>query len=340
MARPTPRELRRRLRRLDADALARFVAALWAASGWSTAVRDGRVVARRHDPRTERRDLAVVAGHADVARTLARVPDEADALVTPVGDREARLLAARSDLRVVDAEALQERLTYGVDADVREHLLAEHVPDGEPLVGRRSVLSAVALGAGVFGGGALAPAGGPDVATDAEVWYDLGGPTPGAPGLGDPDDEHAPEEPPGDGGTPTTTGPDGGTAPSDRRTPTPVTDCESDPRRALAAQLTTFRREVAVHDDLDLVAERSVGYDVGEAIEALVAALNELGYEPFRNAEDVDVGEPRESTAGPVLPVAVVTGDDTVGYEFTMTRTPGGCWLAESAELVDTTGSR
>ncbi len=321
MARLTPRELRRRLRRLDVDGLARFVAALWAASGWSTSVQDRRVVARRHEPSTGRRDLAVVAGHVDVARALARVPEDADAVVTPVGEREASLLSARTDLPVLEAGALHERLTYGVDAAAREHLLAECLPDDEWAVPRRSVLSTVAVGGGVFVGGALAPASPGRSQFQGSMWHELGGPGPSAPGLGKPDDEYAPVDAGDAARTPT---------------PTPVTDCESDPRRALAAQISTFRREVAVHNEIVLEGERPVGYDLGEGTEALVAALQELGYEPFREARDVDLGEPRESTAGTVVQVTVLTDvGERVGYEFTMARTAGGCWLVDEAERVD-----
>jgi hypothetical protein len=321
MTRPTPRELRRWLRRIDADSLARFVAALWAASGWSTSVQDGQVVARRHEPRTERRDLAVVAGHVAVARTLARVPDDADALVTPVDEREARLLSARTDLTVFGAGELHERLTYGVDAVAREHLIAEHLSDGERLVPRRSVLSTVAVGAGVFAGGALAPATPSQPEFEGSMWHDLGGPGPSAPGLGEPDDEYAPVDALDEDHT---------------STPTPPTACESDPRRALAAQIATFRREVAVHNDIVVEGERPVGYDPGDGTESLVVALQELGYEPFREARDVALGEPRETTARTVVPVTVRTDvGDRVTYEFTMTQTAGGCWLTDEAELVD-----
>lgn len=137
MTRPTVRQLRRRLRALDRRQFARFVAALWAAAGWSTAVRDGRVVARRHEPRRERRDLAVVGGGRDVAATLAVAPRDADALVTPVGERTARLLAARTDLEVVDAAALHERLTDDVDAELRDRIVAELLEGDAGLVGRQ-----------------------------------------------------------------------------------------------------------------------------------------------------------------------------------------------------------
>jgi hypothetical protein len=325
MARPTSRELRRRLRRLDVDSLAQFVAALWAASGWSTSVQDRRVVARRNEPSTERRDLAVVAGHVDVARTVARVPDDVDALVTPVGEREARLLSARTDLPVVDAGELHERLTYGVDAPAREQLLAERVPGDEEVVPRRSVLSTVAVGAGVLAGGALAPASPSQSQFQGRARHELGGPGPGKPVLGDPDDEYALVE----------------EAVEDRSpTPTPVTACENDPRRALAAQIATFRRAVAVHNDVVIEGERPVGYDLGEGTEALVAALQTLGYEPFREARDVGLGEPRGTASGTVVPVTVLTDDDErVAYEFTMSRTDGGCWLTDGAELVDPDGS-
>jgi hypothetical protein len=321
MTRLTPRELRRRLRRLDADSLARFVAALWAASGWSTSVQDRRVVARRYEPRTERRDLAVVAGHVDVARALARVPDDVDAVVTPVGEREARLLSARTDLPVVDAGELHERLTYGVDAAAREHLLAEHVPDAEGVVSRRSVLSTVAVGAGVFAGGALAPASTSQSQFQGSMWHDLGGPGPSAPGLGEPDDEYAPVDQPEEDRSPT---------------PTPVAACESDPRRALVAQIAKFRREVAVHSDFFIEGRGLPGYDLDEATRALAAALQEVGHEPFREARDVGLGEPRDTAAGTVVPVTVLTDDgERVAYEVTMVRTAGSCWLADEAELVD-----
>jgi hypothetical protein len=335
MARPSPRQLRRRLRRLDDRDLARFVAALWAAGGWSTAVREGRVVALRHDRATERLDLAVVAGPVGVAGTLARTPDDADAVVTPVGERTARLLAARTDRPVVDAADLHERLTYAVPGEAREHLLAEHLPE-QARVERRQVLSSLALGGGVLGGGALRTTGG-ERTTASSVWYDLGGPTPGAPGLGDADDEDAP--PDGTGGPTTPTG-EGAATPTGERTIAPLetngAGCDGGPREALREQLVTFRREVAVHSDTGVEGEKPVGYDLGIATESFLAAVEGVSYEPFRQVESLSVGEPREDADDAVVPLRLVTDDGrTVRYEFALRQNPAGCWRTTDAERLD-----
>lgn len=157
MASTTGRVLRRRLRRLDTAGLARFVAALWATTGWSTAVRGRRVIAERRDPRRERRVLAVVAGPGSAAATLFRPPSDADLLVAPVGHWTGRALAGRTGLSVVDANDLAERLTYAVDAEARDHLLGSYLPGSGEVTTRRAAVSMAAVALGVATAHGVAP---------------------------------------------------------------------------------------------------------------------------------------------------------------------------------------
>lgn len=312
MTPPTPGALRRRLRRLDRAGLARFVAALWAASGWSAAVEDGRVVAHRAPPGRQRRVLAVATG---LRAGLAGARDGADLLVAPVGERAARLLAARTGLEVVDAEGLHERLVYGVGAEAREHLLAEFVPPARPGPSRRAVLSALAVGgvaAAIGGAAAAGPGRLPLVSRFLPA------------GAGDPE--------------PTTTasatsGRDTGTARATTAGPTPTAGCNSSPEDTVFRQANALRRHLDGEDGGEV--EPTVAFTFSDPTDAFVEAVEAAGIDPFRSAVAIDVGTALVRGTSATVPVTVVTdGGGEARYEVTLSYSRRGCWRTAGAELV------
>jgi len=325
MAPPAAVALGRRLRRLDRARLSRFVAALWAATGWSTAIRDGRVVARRHDPATERTALAVVSGRSGVARALVSPPAAADRLVAPVGARAGRALTARTGLPVVDAATLHERLTYAVDADTREHLLDEHVPGPRSTTGRRAVLSSLAVGAGALLAGAVAPSSTPRRGRATADGDPADGAFPDRPVPLAVDQVASPPPPPGT--TPTRVRETGDA--------TATVGCDGGPRAALVDQIAALRRELAVASGTVPEAERPVGYDFAEATGAFVRAVRAADVEPFRDADWVRIERALGRGGQSRIPVVVRTSaGEVVHYEFTMTATAGGCWRTAGARVV------
>lgn len=99
------------LRRLDGDALAAFVADLWAARGYETA-REGDVVVAAHGEG---------AVHIRIPRAGGRATaDPADVVIAPGG-------GDYGDARVVDAAALREMLAYAVDRGVAQELCERHL---------------------------------------------------------------------------------------------------------------------------------------------------------------------------------------------------------------------
>jgi hypothetical protein len=127
----------RRFRRLDRDARAAFVAALYAAEDGVTVERDGPVV--------------VVDGPTDVRRVTVGPPADdvrVDAAVV-VTDRE-RARVEGGAARVIGPAALHDRLCYGIDRETAARLCRAHlgVPFDGPEVGRarrRPVATALAL---------------------------------------------------------------------------------------------------------------------------------------------------------------------------------------------------
>jgi hypothetical protein len=325
MDRPTARQFGRRLRRLDRADLTRFVAALWAASGWSTSVGDGRVVARRHGSTAERVDIAVATGVAGVGRALPGTVD-ADLLVAPVGERTSRVLAARVEPEVVDATDLHERLTYAVEADAREHLLETHVPGERPTPSRRVVLSALAASTGAAGAAALSAHGGADPDPSSLVWYDLGGPTPDG-GAGADEGTTVPDPPSGNHAvTPTS---------SSVLSADKLRDCEGGPADRIAQQLGSLMQYLAPGGGSDGDGDGEIEYYRPETTEAFLAAVEAAGDQPIRHAVSASVGRPVDQ--GPVthVPATVVTQSKLrVDYEFTLERTSEGCWQTQSAEIV------
>jgi hypothetical protein len=313
MTPPTPRAVGRRLRRLDRAGLARFVAALWAASGWSAAVEDGRVVAHRAPPSRQRRVLAVVTGLRDA---LFGVDGEADLLVAPVGEREARVLAARTGLGVVDADELHERLVYGVDEEAREHLLAEFVPAPRPGPSRRAVLSALA------GGGAVAAVAGVAARGPGSLPVVSRFLSPGSTAV-----------PEATGTASATTAQDTETGAATTAGPTLTAGCNSSPEETISQQISAFRRQLAGEEGSD--ARATVAYDFADPTDLFVDAVERAGVDPFRNAVSVDVGTAIDQGTVAAVPVTVVTdAGEEVLYEFTLSYTRAGCWRTAGAELV------
>lgn len=310
MARPTAPALRRRLRRLDKPALARFVAALWAGAGWSTAVRGTRVVASRRTPRPERRIIANVAGPRALADALVRPPDDADLLVAPAGGAVARLLEVRTGRRVLDADDLHERLTYGIDDAAREHVLSalDTGPPRPPT--RRAVLSALAVGAGGMAAGATAPA--PAPAPPTELNRDV------APQI-----RHELE------GSPTTgrvvAGFDGANV--SQQSP-----CDAGPRAAVHQQVTVLHRELRTRRESDADLSRVLDDGNPALSEGFVEALEAVGVEPLRRATAVYTGAAEHDGHRARVRVRGPTGGGKrVVYVFALTRADDGCWQITGA---------
>lgn len=319
MARPTARELGRRLRRLDRRGLARFVAALWAAAGWSTKVRDGRVVARRAGATGQRLEILVLAGGADVGRRLLAPGVDADLLVAPVGERTAAALERRTGLEVVDAAALHERLTYGVEEPAREHLLAELVPDPTRTPSRRSVLSALAVGAGAAGSIAAA------TATDDPLW-DPGSGQRSTSGAGSDD-----EQVDGDGAET----PASGTPTDASATAAPPTGCETDPASRVAQQLIGLMQYLAPGGGTDLDGDGEIEYTRPETTDEFRQAVEEAGLEPISHAVTAEIGRPVEVGTLTIVPATVRTSwDDEFVYEFSVAESQEGCWRTVGAQIV------
>ncbi|WP_101297002.1 hypothetical protein [Halegenticoccus soli] len=123
----------RELRRLDAAALARFVADLWRARGWEATVEGDLVRVERDSPAPERRTLAVARripppdalarfadGDVDAVVTSARVPEDRRSRVSE-GRRsrapESRRAGDSARPAIFGAEALHEMALYAVDRD-------------------------------------------------------------------------------------------------------------------------------------------------------------------------------------------------------------------------------
>ena len=118
-----PRAFRAQLRAMPADEFRRFVAALWAARGWTTTV-DGRaVVARRDDGRARR---LLVISRPRSWRALAGISTAAaDAVVCSDPASPARALARAIGADVYDAEWLRQQLLYAIGDEDRDRLLRE-----------------------------------------------------------------------------------------------------------------------------------------------------------------------------------------------------------------------
>ncbi len=113
----SPSTFASRLGELDQAAFAGFVAALWAARGFETAI-DGRVV-RASGPDGREEVLWVTASSGWLPRRRAEPPEEVDAVVT--NRRRARRWDGESS-RVVTADALREMLLYAIDRSVGDEL--------------------------------------------------------------------------------------------------------------------------------------------------------------------------------------------------------------------------
>lgn len=336
MTRTTASQLGRRLRRLDRPALVRFVAALWAASGWSTAVRDGRVVARRTEPSRERLDLAVVTGASEVGRALLAGVSDADVLVAPIGERTARLLAARTGIEVVDAADLEERLTYAVGAEAREHLLSTYVPDPPGTPSRRAVLIALTAGTGGVAAVAVAADEGEGPEMLAELRDAPGGQPPDV-ADDDSDAGGSIDHPQWTHATGSTSSPPSRTA---EGTAAPGGECDVGPAETVAEQLASLMELFAPGAGSDVDGDGEIEYDRPMTTDAFREAVEAVGVGPIRYAVATSVGRPLD--VGPVtrVPASVRTRSGRlVLYEFSLQRTPEDCWRTRSAEIVATWGA-
>lgn len=292
MSRLSAAAVRRRLRRLDPDELARFVAALWAATGWNTAVRGDRVLARRREP-DERQVLRVVGSAGALAGLLARPPRDADRVVAPVGSRLAAAVAARTGREVVDAAALHERLAYAVPRGARERLVEEFLPPGprrQRGPNRRAVLGAVATGATVGSAGGVAPGGPSGAVPGSNVRYDLGGPSEEAKPTGRP------------------------------------FGCGLDAREAVVRQLVALRRHDSVERAVTGGPELPPGGEEVELSPAFREAVESAGPPPFRSGSVVGVLHVDRDGPRATVPVRVETADRReVVYAVELQRS-GDCW--------------
>lgn len=129
------------LRSLDRNALLAFLAAVWAARGWQTAVTDGRVVAERGDER-----VTVAPVQPGRLRTPS-LPD-ADVVVSTRADDRVATAAREAGVDHFAPDDLRDLLLYGLDRDVGEQLSRDYL--GQPL----TVAPAAETDAGTGGSGA------------------------------------------------------------------------------------------------------------------------------------------------------------------------------------------
>lgn len=146
MAAIPPHAFSRRLRELDRQSFAAFVADLWAAGGWETRVEDRLVICERGE---ERQRLTIAPPRPLLGWWHSGdVPSDADAIVR--AGRSGHSLPGRQsvdaagDAPILGATELRERLLFGLDPSVADRLCVEHlgVPardgrwsDGSPLPG-------------------------------------------------------------------------------------------------------------------------------------------------------------------------------------------------------------
>lgn len=140
-------EFERALHALGTDALAAFVADLWAAGGWETSVEGAVVVVERAD---RRRRIRIVAGGRGLAGPRCRIqvfggPDLAgvDVVVDASGSRRVAAAARVADAEYVPPEALRDRLRYGVPRATGRALSERHLGRSlaaSPATGERTSL--------------------------------------------------------------------------------------------------------------------------------------------------------------------------------------------------------
>lgn len=94
-----------------------MVAAVYAAAGWSVSREAGRVVVEREEPVPERRELVVAA--------------DSTAPSTDAGPVAENPGVGTNGRRTVDADALYDRLRYGLGREAAADVLATHLPAAE-----------------------------------------------------------------------------------------------------------------------------------------------------------------------------------------------------------------
>lgn len=196
-----PGEFERALRALDRDALAAFVADLWAAGGWETGVEGPLVVAERSG---RRRRIGVVAAGRGLDRLRRRAPalgdpdlrdldladhgaddpgdaDDPDVVVDASGSGRVAAAARAAEAEYVPPAALRDRLLYGVPRDTAADLSWRHLDRSleriqnrsatDPLVGPTALLLGAVVAVLVVGMVAAGPLGlltaGPEPSTGA-----------------------------------------------------------------------------------------------------------------------------------------------------------------------------
>lgn len=114
-----PEEFASLLADLDESARLAFLADLWAARGWSTAVDDGRVVARRG---AERRTIATVTPGRFGEQS---VPD-VDVVVATRDDERLASAARAAGAQYLPPAGLRDRLLYGLERERAADLFERH----------------------------------------------------------------------------------------------------------------------------------------------------------------------------------------------------------------------
>lgn len=114
-----------RLRALSQDALAAFVADVWAASGWETDV-DGPTVVASRDGTTQRL-LVIPAARLQRLRAAPETTGPVDLVVTPQPSADAGLPRGTPEAPIVSPEDLRNRLLYAIDADTGDRLAREYL---------------------------------------------------------------------------------------------------------------------------------------------------------------------------------------------------------------------
>ncbi|MFB6218427.1 MAG: hypothetical protein ABEH77_04475 [Halobacteriaceae archaeon] len=346
----------RRLRRLPHGRLAAFVADLWSARGWETAVRDGHVVASRDG---QRRRLLV---HRERRLRPDETPPAAprvDAVVTTGGeDGAGAALARERDADLVTAGDLYEAVVYGLDRPAAKALLWDHLgaPTGRPLsgeaVGRVGALAlalAVVVAVAAGAGGVLSGGPGERAAALARTTTAGGGPGTGG-GATTPATIWTPEYFAGGLASTTTAAATAHTtrtlAPAERALVASPT-CERSPEEVVrTVVLALGDTDTDAWQDGVRAAWRFLSPGARRGFGSYFAFAESLftpAYAPLRNATDASLGPTVRTGNATVTQPATVVGPagERTTFRFELVRQSGGendgCWLVGGIDARDGT---
>jgi len=363
------RAFARSVRGLPEEAFVAFVAAVWAARGFETAV-DGRFVHATAPDTGEATTLFVAAKRppwpAAVARHLPvgggrpgwdAPPDRpVDVVVT-------RRSAADGDgpADVVTVDGLRRMVLYALDRETAATLVREHLgrplaarPDDGPTVSRRAVVGAVA------GTALVGLAGAVGAGLDRRVGLggrgDLGPPAgdvdvgDGGDGIGDGDADGDAAATAGAGGDAAATAGAGGDATAtgtggsavDGKQPAPATGppCATSPAESVERQLFALLANTESNDGIRTVWAfgSNAFHRYNGTYEAFVEVMHQPPFRRLLEADGFELGG--AETAGGVVrqPVVVTADGERHAFAFLLSEVPAGeragCWLTEGLSYV------